>query len=334
MDSNATIFCREKITYEFVKKNAKKAEYYLWSDCAFYNDLINYLEVGEGILNSFRVDVESSKKELPADNEDISYDGWCMKPLKDFLGKIQKYEEIRTDRLHVAIASAMLGKRVLFYSNSYYKNKAVYEYSLKKYPQVIFVYENDYNLISYNQIRSVFLEHLNSETVKTKDNVLDLFSELISINHKLWHFEDLARNLESTDKLVREIKKNIDKSNQSRNDLIRKIDFNLIDLLNNKESKDIEKFISESPAVFIDRLSIMFIRKFEIERLVFCINDNQNLNDIYIQKLDVINSQINFNGKFLESLFNKIRLGTIFFKIFNPVKIYNDHRIQKYIAKT
>ena len=216
----------------------------------------------------------------------------------------------------------MLGKRVLFYSNSYYKNKAVYEYSLKKYPQVIFVYENDYNLISYNQIRSVFLEHLNSETVKTKDNVLDLFSELISINHKLWHFEDLARNLESTDKLVREIKKNIDKSNQSRNDLIRKIDFNLIDLLNN------------SPAVFIDRLSIMFIRKFEIERLVFCINDNQNLNDIYIQKLDVINSQINFNGKFLESLFNKIRLGTIFFKIFNPVKIYNDHRIQKYIAKT
>ncbi|MBU1558012.1 DUF4254 domain-containing protein [Patescibacteria group bacterium] len=330
---NITIFCREKVTYEFVKNNAIKVEYYLWNDCAFYNDLKNYSEVGKGTLNSFRVDVESNKKELPADNEDISYDGWCMKPLQEFLVKIQKYEEVRTDRLHVAIASAMLGKRVLFYSNSYYKNMAVYEYSLKKYPEVIFIYENDYNLVSYSQIRLVFLEHFNNETVKTKGNILDLFSELIFINHKLWHFEDLVRNLELTDKLVRETKRRIDKANQLRNDIIRKIDFNLISLLNNKESKDIEKFVSESPAVFIDRLSIMFIRKFEIESLVFRIKDNKNLNNIYNQKLNVINKQIDFNGNFLDVLFDRIRLGTVFFKIFNPIKIYNDNNIQKYLNR-
>lgn len=333
LGSNVTIFCREKVTYEFVKKNATKVECYLWHDCAFYNDLTNYSRFGEGILNSFRVDVESNKKELPNDNEDISYDGWCMKPLQEFLGKIQKYGEIRTDRLHVAIASAMLGKRVLFYSNSYYKNMAVYEYSFKKYPEVIFIYENDYDLVSYNQIHSMFLEHFSKEIVDTKHNISDLFNELIFLNHKLWRLEDLARNLKSTDKLVRETKRNIDKTNQSRNDVIRKIDFNLTDLLNNKESKDIEKFVSESPAVFIDKLSIMFIRKFEIERLVFRIKDNKSLNDIYNQKLNMINRQIDFNGNFLDVLFNKIRFGTVFFKIFNPVKIYNDYNIQKYISK-
>ena len=210
---------------------------------------------------------------------------------------------------------------------------AVYEYSFKKYPEVIFIYENDYDLVSYNQIHSMFLEHFSKEIVDTKHNISDLFNELIFLNHKLWRLEDLARNLKSTDKLVRETKRNIDKTNQSRNDVIRKIDFNLTDLLNNKESKDIEKFVSESPAVFIDKLSIMFIRKFEIERLVFRIKDNKSLNDIYNQKLNMINRQIDFNGNFLDVLFNKIRFGTVFFKIFNPVKIYNDYNIQKYISK-
>jgi len=333
LGSNVTIFCREKITYEFVKKNVTKAECYLWFDCAFYNDLKDYSGAGEGILNSFRVDVESNKKELPTDNEDISYNGWCMKPLLGFLKKIEKYKEIRTDRLHVAIASAMLGKRVLFYFNSYYKNMAVYEYSLKKYSKVIFIYENDYDLVSYKRIHSIFLEHFSKKNVDTKHNILDLFNELIFLNHKLWHFEDLARSLESTDKLVRETKRSIDKTNQLRNDIIRKIDFNLINLLNNKDNEDIEKFVSESPAVFIDKLSIIFIRKFEIERLMFYIKDNKDLNDVYNQKLDVINRQIDFNGVFLDILINKIILGKVFFKIFNPVKIYNDNNIQKYINR-
>ncbi len=104
-------------------------------------------------------------------------------------------------------------------------------------------------------------------------------------------------------------------------------------MLNNKDNEDIEKFVSESPAVFIDKLSIIFIRKFEIERLMFYIKDNKDLNDVYNQKLDVINRQIDFNGVFLDILINKIILGKVFFKIFNPVKIYNDNNIQKYINR-
>ncbi len=41
---------------------------------------------------------------------------------------LSKYEVINTNRLHIAIVGSMLNKKVNFYNNSYYKNRAVYEY--------------------------------------------------------------------------------------------------------------------------------------------------------------------------------------------------------------
>ncbi len=49
---------------------------------------------------------------------------------RDFLAIADRYDEIRTDRLHVAIAGALLGKRVLLHDNSYGKNRAVWEHSV------------------------------------------------------------------------------------------------------------------------------------------------------------------------------------------------------------
>ena len=50
---------------------------------------------------------------------------------------LTRYDEVRTNRLHIAIAGALLGKRVKFYPNSYYKCEAVYRYSMKdRFPNV------------------------------------------------------------------------------------------------------------------------------------------------------------------------------------------------------
>ena len=46
---------------------------------------------------------------------------------------LSKYEVINTNRLHIAIAGCLLGIKVNMYSNNYYKNKAIYDYSLSKY---------------------------------------------------------------------------------------------------------------------------------------------------------------------------------------------------------
>jgi len=58
LESNVTVFCREKISADFVSKNAKKASVYLWHDCAFYNTFKSEKK-GKGTLNTFRTDRES-----------------------------------------------------------------------------------------------------------------------------------------------------------------------------------------------------------------------------------------------------------------------------------
>ena len=90
--------------------------------------------------NFFRTDVEASGSELPAHNADLSviyefgtdnreiieYTVWIL------LKYLKKFKKIKTDRLHICIAASLLKLDVVFYSNSYFKCKAVYEYSLKK----------------------------------------------------------------------------------------------------------------------------------------------------------------------------------------------------------
>ena len=56
-----------------------------------------------------------------------------------FLRAVDLFEAIRTDRLHVAVAGAILGKDVEIFPNSYFKNRAMYEFSLRRYPNVRFV---------------------------------------------------------------------------------------------------------------------------------------------------------------------------------------------------
>ena len=53
---------------------------------------------------------------------------------------ISEYDTINTNRLHVAIVSSLLGKNVNFYKNSYYKNKAIYEYSLFMFDKTKFIF--------------------------------------------------------------------------------------------------------------------------------------------------------------------------------------------------
>ena len=56
-----------------------------------------------------------------------------------FVNLIENARRVYTDRLHVAILSAILGKDTFLYPNSYPKNKGVYEFSLYKFSNVRFV---------------------------------------------------------------------------------------------------------------------------------------------------------------------------------------------------
>ncbi len=92
----------------------------------------------------FRTDNESSHAiALPRGNTDVSSEGNHMTPIDQFLAKTGIYEEIHTDRLHVAVAAAIQGVQVNLYEGSYFKNEAIFESSFKEnYSNVIFHRDN------------------------------------------------------------------------------------------------------------------------------------------------------------------------------------------------
>lgn len=138
ISSNLTVFCREKVSAKFLEDRMIHSRVCLWHDCAFYNEF-SQKPAGKGVLNAFRSDKESILQTLPRLNSDISYNGYATKPLDELIDVLQKYEQVNTDRLHIAICATLLGKQVRLFPNSYYKNKAVFDYSLKNFPNISFV---------------------------------------------------------------------------------------------------------------------------------------------------------------------------------------------------
>lgn len=152
--NNLTIICREKVSYELcVLNGANKDNLFLADDMAFYlppDELSQFIINGEGRAYCLRTDGESSKLLYIRDcNNDISL-SWNGELWDNFLlskyvtyslaSYLSQFEEIETDRLHIAILSAMLNKKVIMYPNDYYKNRAIFENSIApKYQNVNFV---------------------------------------------------------------------------------------------------------------------------------------------------------------------------------------------------
>ena len=55
----------------------------------------------------------------------IQLDAFCSK-----LNAIAPFEEVKTNRLHIAIASVILGKKTTLYDNIYFKKREIYKYSI------------------------------------------------------------------------------------------------------------------------------------------------------------------------------------------------------------
>jgi len=194
--SNVDIFCREKVSYDYVKNIASGANVMLTDDLAFnlkvdeiltkdsdsllktiFRELVylvknrnsRFLDFpslkelkyflrkenelfklrNNNTLNCFRKDVEKTDLILPDNNITLASLLTSRKPIKransfwvsnQLLRFINHFSKVKTNRLHIAIAAALLNKEVYLYKNSYYKNEAVYRYSMeKRFPNVQFM---------------------------------------------------------------------------------------------------------------------------------------------------------------------------------------------------
>jgi len=79
------------------------------------------------LLRAFRVDCESGGGPIPAGNRDVSLEFGAVEP---WLNAIADYHAIHTDRAHVMIAAAMMGRTVRYRAGNYFKLPAIAAHSL------------------------------------------------------------------------------------------------------------------------------------------------------------------------------------------------------------
>lgn len=128
--TKAKVFARERESFAQVREICDAA---LSHDHAFYFDYRSYFLEGQGALSAFREDKSSAFGAVPAGNLDIS--DKCF-GLDHFLWTIARHKSVATDRAHVMIAAACLGKTVRYRPNSDHKVAGIANYSLAAFGNV------------------------------------------------------------------------------------------------------------------------------------------------------------------------------------------------------
>lgn len=109
----------------------------------FCHDMAFYLQpkprkAVKKVAAMFRVDVEKASFELPQNNVDLSNEGNHDTDHEGFLDRIGEFEVIHTNRLHVGIAGALLGREVHLYESRTRKLESIFETSLKPFYKNVF----------------------------------------------------------------------------------------------------------------------------------------------------------------------------------------------------
>jgi len=198
LGESVDIFCREQVSYDWVKKQVVGANVFLADDMALHLDLETILDqwapsvfelvgrIGHGVGNSalrrvglglsgyefkvngrlgasalhqlvrrftlqanelkaMRTDVEGTNREIPPGNVDVSRvfeygvapRSNALQATTSTLSYLDQFKHIVTNRLHIGILGGLLNKEVDFYPNNYFKNKAVFEFSMRdRFPNV------------------------------------------------------------------------------------------------------------------------------------------------------------------------------------------------------
>lgn len=185
--------------------------------------------------------------------------------------------------------------------------------------------------ITFSKISSIFSDFIKNPKIDSMydDEIQKLTYLIIKTNKTLWDLEDSARLSELGDEHVANAKKYIDIYNQQRNNLVREIDTVLHRLLNVSQGVK-ESFYSETPGMIIDRLSIIFIKLSVVQKIITVIEED-HLRSEYLEKEKILTGQIESTGNFLDLYMARLLKKEMFFEIQQPVKIYNDARVRKYI---
>ncbi|WP_336760774.1 polysaccharide pyruvyl transferase family protein [Asaia sp. VD9] len=147
-----TLFCREERSYEDLIRNGFPSNrIFVCHDLAFYVHPRHFSQFEiAGVypdLKMLRRDEETTQSTVPRHSfdfpllfNDIQWQtaAQCLAPLQAAATLISQFDRIETDRLHMSVLSALIGRNVKMSANSYFKNRAVFDYTLARFPNVMF----------------------------------------------------------------------------------------------------------------------------------------------------------------------------------------------------
>jgi hypothetical protein len=152
------------------------------------------------------------------------------------------------------------------------------------------------------------------------------FLDLVLANHRanfdLWHEEDRAREPDVSDASIVQVKHNIDKFNQTRNDLVEAMDRMLLDAAGSQNPA--APLHSETPGLILDRLSILALKIYHTSEEIH----RPSATEVHHQKnrarLALLEEQRSDLATCLGALWNEVLAGKRRFKLYRQMKMYND----------
>jgi hypothetical protein len=159
----------------------------------------------------------------------------------------------------------------------------------------------------------------------TKLDWLGLVACQHGANFDLWHIEDEARAPGAMDAELAGVKRQVDQTNQRRNDLAEELDRALLGWLATQGLPNLEAPLhSESPGLIIDRLSILALK-------IYHTREETERNDAppghagrNRERLAILEEQRADLAGCLDALWRETLKGTRRFKLYRQLKMYND----------
>jgi chromosome segregation ATPase len=158
----------------------------------------------------------------------------------------------------------------------------------------------------------------------TNSNNSDIYYhiELLAlINTSLWHEEDKARDISSTDTDIANVKRKIDRLNQTRVNKAEEID-NL--LLMNIRTDSSAPLSTESAGSIIDRMTILALKRYHMEYETNRENSTEKTRKNCAEKLERINRQIKDLVSAYDFFTEEINSGKKRYAVYRQFKMYND----------